>query len=205
MYIKISWEDIKKSISRLFKKSKSSISVSRTDPYEKVEEYLNKNTLPDYGAFFIWDNGTDNDRIDLIKRIYREGRYTLIYNLIKRKPRMVEYKDIYKICKELDIISEDLNGSFEVKHSSNKVKEYLFKKHISVMEIGHIWKNGDDFDRITLLNRLYDEYEDYDMIINLINKKPSMLDYPEIKKMYEHIAKLEDMEKNEELIKGWRS
>ena len=36
-----------------------------------------------------------------------------------------------------------------------------------------------------------------------------MLDYPEIKKMYEHItrleARLEDMKKDEEIIKGWRS
>ena len=73
------------------------------------------------------------------------------------------------------------------------------------MEIGHIWNRGDDFDRITLLNKLYEEYEDYSMVINLIEKKPSMLEYPEIKKMYDHIMKIKDMEKNEEFIKGWRS
>ena len=218
--------------SKLFKKPKS-VPIQcdnnrEIDFSEKVKEYLNKDTLPDYGAFFIWDNGTDNDRVDLIKRIYRERRYSLIYDLIKRTPRMTEYKDVYIICKELGIIDEKggeqmnikeiynkIKGVFgvkndeckvnRVKHSSNRVKEYLSKKHISVMEIGHIWNRGDDFDRITLLNKLYEEYEDYSMVINLIEKKPSMLEYPEIKKMYDHIMKIKDMEKNEELIKGWRS
>jgi hypothetical protein len=139
--IVIFWKDIKKAISKLFKKQKLVlISGNGTNPYEKVQD--------------------------------------------------------------------NIRSVLGIKNT-DRVQEYLYKKHISVMEIGHIWKSGDDFDRITLLNRLYEEYKDYNMIINLIDKKPSMLDYPEIKKMYEHItrleARLEDMKKDEEIIKGWRS
>ena len=100
--IVIFWKDIKKAISKLFKKQKLVlISGNGTNPYEKVQD--------------------------------------------------------------------NIRSVLGIKNT-DRVQEYLYKKHISVMEIGHIWKSGDDFDRITLLNRLYEEYKDYNMIINLIDK-----------------------------------
>jgi hypothetical protein len=132
--------------------------------------------------------------------IYGEsGKGVVEINAINAKPNSNLYSgNIYDKIKGIFRGGED-------NYNSNRVQEYLSKKHISVMEIGHIWNRGNDFDRITLLNKLYEEYEDYSMVINLIDKKPSMLEYPEIKKMYDHIMRIKDMERNEEFIKGWRS